>query len=324
MPVMLLLMLHTVEREGRIQSMNTDVTYDRDRIVAFINGKGGVMKTTLSANVGGLAAASGYRVLIVDFDPQGNLAEDLGYTDTDSDDDGRALAAALTFGGPVEPVRGVRENLDVLTGGTHLEQATAALASKAAKDPRGAKLALADVLAPLVEHYDLVIIDCPPGDETLQNAALAAARWAVVPIKSDASSRKGLKAVAHRLDAVLDINPQLDLLGVVLVGVGKSATAVQAKARALVAEAFQDDSVMFTSFVRHAEATAHATRERGLLVHELDDAVKSGPKWYEVIRGEAQAQALAPRSSSSVADDLLSITQEVIARITAAEGQATA
>lgn len=309
--------------EGNIKIVRADV-YDRERVIAIINGKGGVMKTTLSANVGGLAAASGYKVLIVDFDPQGNLAEDLGYTETDRDDHGRALAAALAFGGSVEPVRGVRENLDVLTGGVNLEQATAALASKAAKDPNGAKLALAVLLAPLAKDYDLIIIDCPPGDETLQNAALAAARWAVVPIKSDASSRKGLAAVAHRLDAVLDINPTLDLLGVVLVGVGKSATAVQERARKLVAEAFQDDSVLFSGVVRHSEATAQATRERGLLVHELDDAVRKGPKWYEVIRGEAQAQSLAPKSSGSVADDLLAITQEMIARITAAEERVNA
>lgn len=321
MPVFLPHMSHH-SREGH-QIVSAD-TYDRERVIAFINGKGGVMKTTLSANVGGLAAASGYRVLIVDFDPQGNLAEDLGYTETDRDDHGRALAAALTFGGAVEPVRGVRENLDVLTGGVHLEQATAALASKAAKDPHGAKLALAALLKPLASDYDLIIIDCPPGDETLQNAALAAARWAVVPIKSDASSRKGLAAVAHRLDAVLEINPSLDLLGVILVGVGKSATAVQERARKLVAEAFQDDSVLFGGVVRHSEATAQATRERGLLVHELDDAVRKGPKWYEVIRGEAQAQSLAPKSSGSVADDLLAITQEMIARITAAEQKANA
>lgn len=145
-----------------------------------------------------------------------------------------------------------------------------------------------------------------------------------MPIKSDASSRKGLAAVAHRLDAVLEINPSLDLLGVILVGVGKSATAVQERARKLVAEAFQDDSVLFSGVVRHSEATAQATRERGLLVHELDDAVRKGPKWYEVIRGEAQAQSLAPKSSGSVADDLLAITQEMIARITAAEQKANA
>ena len=49
-----------------------------DRVIAVINGKGGVLKTTLTANIGGMLASSGYRVLLVDLDPQGNLAEDLG------------------------------------------------------------------------------------------------------------------------------------------------------------------------------------------------------------------------------------------------------
>lgn len=68
------------------------------RVIACINGKGGVLKTTLVANIGGLLASSGYRVLLVDLDPQGNLAEDLGYTGDDRDDEGRALAQALMFG----------------------------------------------------------------------------------------------------------------------------------------------------------------------------------------------------------------------------------
>lgn len=291
----------------------------RDRIIAVINGKGGVLKTTLAANVGGLLANSGYHVLIVDLDPQGNLAEDLGYTDGPTDDQGRALAGGLIFGETPAVVRDVRPNLDVLTGGVHLDQATAALASQASKDPVGAKLALARILSPLVDDYDLILIDCPPGDETLQTAAVAAARWALIPVKSDKSSRKGMAAVAHRLDSVIDINPDLDLLGVVLVAVGKSAKKVRERARSAINDMFGDNAVVFDSTVRHAEATAEATRERGMLVHELDNAVRSGPKWYEVRRGEAQPQTLAPQSSASVADDLMAVTQELVTRISEGE-----
>ena len=56
-----------------------------------------------------------------------------------------------------------------------------------------------------------------------------------------------------------------------------------------------------------------------MLVHELDETVRKGPKWYEVRRGEAEAQALAPRTAGSVADDLQAIAQEIVARITTAE-----
>ena len=297
-----------------------------DRVVAVINGKGGVLKTTLTANIGGLLASSGYRVLLVDLDPQGNLAEDLGYTGDQRDDGGQNLAKALMFGGAAEPLREIRPNLDVFVGGPDLDQATAGLAAKGNKDPIAAKLALATLLSPIAGDYDLVLLDCPPGDETLQTAAVAAARWALVPVKSDKSSRKGLSAVAARLDGVLDINPTLDLLGVVLVDTGSGARVIQREARDQIASLFNSDqSVVFTSSVRHSEATAQATRERGLLVHELDEHNKRGPKWYEIVRGDATAQAHAPRSAGSVADDLHAIAQEVVSRITNAESlEATA
>jgi len=290
------------------------------RVIAVINGKGGVLKTTLTSNIGGMLAASGYRVLLVDLDPQGNLAEDLGYTESDDNDEGRTLAQALSFGGTAEPVRGIRENLDVFAGGLALDRATAALAAQSNKDPDGAKLAVASLLTPLAADYDMILLDCPPGDETLQTAAVAAARWALVPVKTDKSSRKGLSAVATRLDAVLGVNPTLDLLGVVLVDVGTSAHVVQREARQHIAELFgSDTSVVFDATVRHSEATAQATRERGLLVYELDAANADGPKWFEVVRGTATAQALAPKTATSVADDLQAVTQEVVARITRAE-----
>lgn len=293
-----------------------------DRVIAVINGKGGVLKTTLTANIGGMLASSGYRVLLVDLDPQGNLAEDLGYTDTDQDDQGKSLAQALLFGGGAAPIKDIRPNLDVFAGGQALDQATAGLVAKANRDPEGAKLALARILEPLAGSYDMILLDCPPGDETLQTAAVAAARWALVPVKTDKSSRKGLTAVAARLDAVLSLNPTLDLLGVVLVDTGTGSHVIQREARDHIATLFNADrDVAFNATVRHSEATAQATRERGLLVAELDEHVRKGPKWYEVRRGDAIAQNLAPRTASSVADDLFSITQEAVARITDAERQ---
>lgn len=288
------------------------------RVVAMINGKGGVQKTTLVANVGGLLALSGYQVLLVDLDPQGNLAEDLGYTDTEIDDAGKALAGALAFGGAPAAVT-VRPNLDVLVGGYHLNAAAAALTNMASRDSRSARLALAEILAPLGSSYDMILIDCPPGNEPLQAAAVAAARWAVVPVKTDQSSRKGLLDVARRLDDVMDVNPDLDLLGVVLVGVGSSAHRVRQTARDLISEALGGDERIFTAFIRHSEATAQAAREKGLLVHELDEQVRQGPSWWQIRRGEGTGESAGPRTAQSVADDLQALATEIVDSITVAE-----
>ena len=290
-----------------------------ERVIAVINGKGGVLKTTLVANCAGMLAASNFRVLVVDLDPQGNLAEDFGYTDDPRNDDGKALSAALMFGTHPEPLQNIRPNLDVLIGGEHLDTAAAGLAARSGKDPDGCKLALATILEQLAPAYDVILIDCPPGDELLQTNAVAAAHWALVPVKSDKASRKGLTAVARRLEAVLPVNPDLDLLGVVLVDVGTGSRRVIREARLHIAELFGRDDIMLNSTVRHSEATAQATRERGVLVAELDEFVRSGPKWFEIRRGDASAADAGPRTAGSVADDLQAITQEIVARLIAAE-----
>lgn len=291
------------------------------RVVAVINGKGGVLKTTLVSNVAGMLAASGYRVLAVDLDPQGNLAEDFGYDAAEDNDEGQALAQALMFGAAPAIRRDVRPNLDVLVGGPELDTASAGMAAQKKRDPR---IALARILAPIADNYDLVLLDCPPGDEMLQTNAIAAARWALVPVKSDKSSRKGLAAVGKRLEAVLDVNPDLDLLGVVLTDVGSTAHAVKREARAQVAELFAVDGVafadvVFEATVRHSEATAQAARERGKLVFELEQEAKAGPSWWQVRRGDATAGALVPATASSVAGDLHAVAQEIVNRLEADE-----
>lgn len=307
-------------------------TIDRSalsRVIAVMNGKGGVFKTTVTANLGGLLAFNGQRVLLVDLDPQGNLAEDLGYTDDDRNDRGAALSDALQTEGrhTSGPVKNVRDNLDVFVGGPELEKASAYLVTRGSSSEQ-TQLALARVLAPIASQYDIVLIDCPPGEEALQTAAAGAARWILAPVKSDASSRRGFEAVADRMQLVRGerednapgVNPTIGLLGVVLVGVGTSATVVQREARHRIeGEGANSTGDVFTATIRHSEATAQAARERGLLVHELDDKLAESPKWYQVLKGEAAAASFAPPTATSVADDLQSVTEEMIARLAAAE-----
>ncbi|HEY8720899.1 ParA family protein [Pengzhenrongella sp.] len=289
------------------------------RVIAVINGKGGVGKTTIAANVAALLARSGWRVLVVDMDPQGNLGLDLGYSGTDDDDDGASLAAALLFGQAVEPLRTVRDNLDVLRGGDALHSTQAGLAASSGRSTTAAVLALANVLVPIAGDYDVIIIDCPPGNDALQSAAIAAARWVVVPSRVDSGSQKGLEDVARRLDSVLALNPDVDLLGVALFDVDTTATRVHAKARTMVADTLGSESIVFTTTVRHSSAVAQEVRDRRVLVHELDEFVRQGPEWWKVRRGEASAAQVGPRSATSVADDLHALTSEIIARLTAKE-----
>jgi chromosome partitioning protein len=173
---------------------------------------------------------------------------------------------------------------------------------------------VAGQLAPLPSRLTV-----PPGNEPLQAAAVAAARYALVPLKTDMSSRKGVAAVAARMDSVVGLNPSLDLLGVVLVGTGTNSKQVHKVTRDHLIADFGTDEVLFPMSIRHAEATAQACRERGLLAHELERELSKGPKWWEVLRGEAKAGHAGPKSAFSVAEDLHAVAMEVTRRIAVAE-----
>ncbi len=289
-------------------------------MIAVINVKGGVGKTTVVANLGGLLAASGYRVLLVDLDPQGNLGEELGYTGAPTDDGGAALATSLTTGTPLAAVADVRPGLDVIPGGPELDAAAAHLVIAAQEDPLAAKRSLTALLLDVAPDYDVVLLDCPPGQEPLQQAALAAARWALIPVKTDASSRKGLRDVARRLDTVIDLNPDLDLLGVLLFGVNRGAHRVVEAARAGVAEDLGDSAPVLRATIRHVEAAAQEARDRGLLVHELEEAVMAAPAWWQIRRGASAGDAPRSRSVTGLAEDFQRLGAEIIERIGAAEG----
>lgn len=300
---------------------------DLQRVIAVINGKGGVGKTTLTANIGGLLAASGWKVLLVDLDYQGNLGLDLGYAGTAIDDEGLALSKALQFPDDVAiPLKNIRPNLDVLVGGSYLEQAASVLVSHAVRGKANtARLAIATMLSKVAGDYDIVLMDCPPANETIQSAAVAAARYVLIPAKTDEGSLRGLKITADRLSSVLDLNPDLDLLGVVIFGSGASAHKVREEFTAQVVERLGGagaEGMVFSQYLRHAEATANSARDKGLLVHELDSKVRSSPKWYDRLKKGEPYMRVGPASAGSVADSLQAITAELIERIAAKEAEA--
>lgn len=286
------------------------------RVVAVINGKGGVGKTSVVANVGGLLALAGYRTLLIDLDPQGNLGEDLGITA--ASDGGQALARAVQYDAPLTPVEGVRDNLDICPAGEHLDDLAAALAGRIRRQGGEGSLALAHALAPVQDRYDIVLIDCPPGDAVLQSLALAAATWVLIPIKTDASSRKGLREVARRFSEARQVNPTLELLGVVLFGVATGATRIRDRARTLVAEDLGGAAPIFTTTIRHVEAAAADARERGELAHELEQTAAHAPSWWQRRRGVSAGPVVAA-SASSLAGDYQQLAQELVAAIAAAE-----
>lgn len=276
------------------------------RIMAVNNGKGGVGKTSLTTNIAAnraklhAMAGTGARTLIVDMDHQGDLGDDLGYNMLGLGDDGRLLAMGLqgyadlgvamveahaalaahradpaadqSFLAHVGPGMGfladVRPGLDVIVGGRELQALGGALASRQMRG-EDIRLVLARALAPLAPHYDAIFLDTPPSDEQMQTLALAAARWLLVPVQPDAASIKNIAKVAELIGNLRDVNPDLEVAGIVLFDFPPNATNVRTKAERQIKALIEGTGIpIFTTAIRQGGATAQRTREDGLLPFE--------------------------------------------------------
>jgi chromosome partitioning protein len=181
------------------------------QIVALANQKGGVGKTTTAVNASAYLAQAGFRVLLVDTDPQGNATSSIGidkhsseHTTYDALIDGRPLDECLLLE--------VRPNIDLLPANESLAGAEVELVDLERREFR-----LADALAPSLERYDVVVIDCPPSLGLLTLNALTASRGVVIPIQCEYLALEGLMQLVNTIDLVKRrLNPTLDVTGILM------------------------------------------------------------------------------------------------------------
>lgn len=294
------------------------------RAVTFATGKGGTGKTSCSANVAGLSAASGWHTLLIDLDTQANLGHDLGYVWKGESDGGQHLVNTLLIGGQLEPVlRGVRKNLDVIPGGSKLDDLDDLVAGRERRLPGSGSGLLHDALQSIAPDYDIIVIDTPPSRRSpLVRIALAAARWIVVPTKSDRSSIEGLRLLGEQIafSRETGTNPDLEVLGAVLFDIGTSAKVVRKNAAEDVVAALGGAAPLFETIIRHAEQVAVTSREKGRLVHELAESVHDAEPWWKALRDGRPVQRI-PGSAPALAEDYALLTQEILLRIDTLESQ---
>ncbi|UZF59336.1 ParA family protein (plasmid) [Gordonia polyisoprenivorans] len=303
---------------------STTLTVPRALVVG--NQKGGVGKSSVASAVADLASSQGLHVLVLDADPQGNLTEDLGIEE-DNNDKGASLAITMQFGHPLTVKSGVRENLDLVCGGYHLSGITA----MAATMPGGASLMYANLSAALLDlyssgGYDLIVLDSPPGESVILEGLLQVASYLVIPTKTDKRSLKGVELIASRYIHARRAGAQVRFLGMVLFAVNPRAT-VRNRAKFQEIEAMLGESGSpFRSTIRHDAALAEDTREFGVtpreLVHIAEDSKKSRLKDLKN-KGASKARKVPvwSRDPSKVAGDYEQLTNEIMARINAAEGE---
>jgi chromosome partitioning protein len=180
------------------------------RVIAMCNQKGGVGKTTTTINLAAALAAYGRRVLIVDFDPQGAASAGLGINANELD---RTVYQLLMESRPNvhEAILSTDvEGLDILPANIDLSAAEVQLVGEVAREQ-----ALARVIAPVVDDYDLVIIDCQPSLGLLTVNALTAAHGVIIPLEAEFFALRGVALLVETIEKVTDrLNPRLRIDGI--------------------------------------------------------------------------------------------------------------
>ena len=180
------------------------------KVIAMVNQKGGVGKTTSTVSLGAALAQYGRRVLLVDFDPQGALSVALGGPAHDLDksvynllmDEGcTADDVIVSTGVP---------GLDLMPSNIDLSAAEVALVNEVAREH-----ALARGLAGVIDRYDYIIIDCQPSLGLLTINALTAAHGVIIPLECEYFALRGVKLLTDTVTKVQGrLNPNLQLTGV--------------------------------------------------------------------------------------------------------------
>ncbi len=181
------------------------------RFMAIANQKGGVGKTTTAVNLGASLAELGYRVLVVDLDPQGNATTGLGINGRNLQSSiYDVLLADLPMVDCIEPT-GVR-NLFVAPATIDLAGAEIELVPVFSRELR-----LRRALESLGDDFDFVLIDCPPSLGLLTVNGLAAATEVVVPIQCEYYALEGLGQLMRNVQLVQrNLNPRLELSSIIL------------------------------------------------------------------------------------------------------------
>ena len=178
------------------------------KIIAGANQKGGVGKTTTAVNLAACVAAKGKKVLLCDFDPQGNASSGVGY----QDEGGISIYEVMLGEATPHQARRRGKHCDLLPGSIQLAAAELQLSSSPHKERH-----LKDALDALRDEYDYIFIDCPPSLGLLTVNALVASDTVLVPMQCEYYSLEGLSQLVTSIRAVKrSMNPKIDIEGILL------------------------------------------------------------------------------------------------------------
>ncbi|HEY2173517.1 MAG TPA: ParA family protein [Mycobacteriales bacterium] len=179
-------------------------------VLAMCNQKGGVGKTTSTINLGAALAEYGRRVLLVDFDPQGALSVGLGVQPHELDTTiyNLIMERSVTIDDVIRPT-GV-EDVDLLPSNIDLSAAEVQLVTEV-----GREQTLGRTIAPALDRYDYILVDCQPSLGLLTVNALACADGVLIPLECEFFSLRGVALLMDTIEKVQDrLNPELAITGI--------------------------------------------------------------------------------------------------------------
>ena len=193
-------------------------------IIAIVNQKGGVGKSTSTINLGVSLAQHKKRVLLVDLDPQGNLTMGLVTPTPDALENTIATQIGLLTAGEdahlSDCIIHSEEGVDILPSNLDLSGTAIGLWNTVSRET-----VLKRLLKPIKSQYDYILIDCPPSLEILTVNALVAADSVIVPVTPDYYATKGLELLTRTIKSIrMTLNPKLKINGILLTMTSEQAS----------------------------------------------------------------------------------------------------
>nr|WP_209067564.1 AAA family ATPase [Arthrobacter pigmenti] len=225
------------------------------RVIAMVNQKGGVGKTTSTINLGAALAEAGRRVLLVDFDPQGALSAGLGTNPHELD----VTVYNVLMDRKVNIEDAIQrtgvENIDLLPANIDLSAAEVQLVNEVAREQ-----VLDRALRKVEDNYDVILIDCQPSLGLLTVNALTAAHGVIIPLICEFFALRAVALLVETIEKVQDrLNPRLHVDGV-LATMYDARTLHSREVIARLVEAFGDKvfQTVIKRTIKFADATVAA------------------------------------------------------------------
>ena len=255
-------------------------------IISILNRKGGVGKTTTAINLGKALSLDGYKVLLIDNDPQANLTEGL---DIEVEYEGNKRLTTTIFdvykSGVALPILEVGQNFHAVPSSSDLDAIELEINTDFNRNFK-----IAEAVNPVAPHYDFILIDCPPSLGVFTQNALTASTKYLIPTKcSSKFAHSGISEAKALIDNEVKriINPKIEPLGIVLTFYDKR-TRVDRAVEADLEENFQQE--LFKTRIKqltkipeaeyvsmdifdHA-ANSEAAADYRALAHEVAERVK--------------------------------------------------